>query len=119
MKGLVENNYRENPVWIKSCENFRSGENPFVQPKYFHESGDVSVAYWYKKAYPKTKDEVLTSYYKFDMFEADVYEGRRRIRVWSESACGNELNCKDNLFFNRLWLELYYKKDYIIDDFWL
>lgn len=52
MNGLVKNNYKENPVWIKSCENFRSGENTFKQPEYFHTDDDVYIRDWYKAAYP-------------------------------------------------------------------
>lgn len=52
MNGLIENNYKINPAWIKSCENFRNGENPYTQPKYFHTDDNMYIRDWYKAAYP-------------------------------------------------------------------
>ena len=108
MKGLVENNYKENPLWIKSCENFRSGENTFKQPKYFHTDDDVYIRDWYKAAYPSDTwgVEQIDANLKFK----DVclkWEGNDEERtLYIKEKRGRYLDFNDSVVRSRVILEI-------------
>lgn len=122
MNGLVENNYKVNPAWIKSCKNFRNGENNLIQPKYFHTDDNVYIREWYKAAYPSDTwgAEQIESNLKFE----DVclkWEGDDKHRnLYIKTKSGRYLDFNDSIVRNRVMLEIDvnngFSFGYIIED---
>lgn len=118
MKGLVENNIKATPHWIKSCKKFRSGGNPYKQPKYFHTDDSVYIKEWYKAAYP---DDTWGA----EQIEPDLKFEDVRLKWEDETLCiktksGRYLNFNDSVVYNRIRKEIDVNEGfsfgYIIED---